>query len=354
MTQPMLELFEDSTNVLSGRKASVTALGPRIRKGRDEEGPTEVLGHLIWYSIPDAIRMTPEAMSAAIADAGMEPKALMPRAPTLSAALTRACEAALKRSVPMPHTRDGSPMDDLERTLSVHFDATGRGNKQAVTVVLDHEERRLSYEPFASADVDEGKLRIERLLPENSQALPPETEALKVLREAFAFERHRHDGEAVRRVITRALGHARAIPFRKSGAVYFIKHDHSSETEEILRFVAHVAVKAGNAPHREATTPIATHVELADKAQYRKAVKESLDQFVDKESRALIREMAELSRSGNPVTKKRVQKLLARVSDLKGSVAEYEELLETRATAAQANLEVAAQKARGLLDIVSG
>jgi hypothetical protein len=42
------------------------------------------------------------------------------------------------------------------------------------------------------------------------------------------------------------------------------------------------------------------------------------------------------------------------VGELKSSVREYEELLETRATAAQANLDVAAKKAPALLALVSG
>lgn len=354
--QPVLELFESSDTVLEGRQASVVAIGPRMRKGSDgpgnPPGEEQVLGQLLWYSISDALRMTPETLSAAIAGAGMEPRALLPRAPTSSAALSRAAAAAERRGVPLQKARDGSPFDE-ERSLDVHFDSTGRGNKQAVTVILDPEERRLSYEPFASVEVEDGKLKVENILGEQA-ALRAETDVLTELRRNYAFERHRHDGEAVRRVINRALYDARAIPLRNSGGMYFVNRDHAREIGELLAFVANVATTAGSSPSRQARKPRATTVPLVDREEYREVIADSLDDFVDKESRALISEMAALTSSGDPVTKKRAEKLIGRVKELKGSVKEYEELLETRATHARSNLDVAAKKARALLALVSG
>ena len=360
--QPVLELFESSDTVLEGKKASVVAIGPRMRKGGDgpgnPPGEEQVLGQLLWYSISDALRMTPETLSAAIAGAGMEPNALLPRAPTSSAALSRAAAAAERRGVPLQKARDGSPFDE-ERSLDVHFDSTGRGNKQAVTVILDPEARRLSYEPFASVGVThhpgvpDGTLKVESLL-EGAGALQAETDVLAELRQNYAFERNRHDGEAIRRVINRALFDARAIPLRNSGGMYFVNRDHAREIGELLAFVAGVGATATSSPARQARKPRATTVPLVDREEYREVIADSLDDFVDKESRALISEMAALSSSGDPVSKKRAEKLLSRVRELKGSVKEYEELLETRATDARANLDVASKKALALLALVAG
>lgn len=348
--QPVLEYFESSDTLLESKKASVVAIGPNMRGGAgNPPGEEQVLGQLLWFSISDALRMTPETLSAAIEGAGMQPGRLLPRAPTPSAALSRAAEAAQRRHMPLLRARDGSPFDE-ERFADVHFDSTGRGAKQAVTVILDPEERRLSYEPFASVEVEDGRLRVEDLL---ADALTAETEVLSELRQNYAFERHRHDGEAVRRVINRALYDARAIPLRNSGGMYFVNRGHAREIGGLLAFVANVAKTADSSPVRHARKPRATTVPLVDRDEYREVIADSLDDFVDKESRALIGEMAALSSSGEPVTKKRAEKLIGRVNELKTSVTEYEELLETRATAAQANLDVAAKKARSLLALVS-
>lgn len=365
MTQTVLELFDSSDTALTEHKASLVAIGPKLREARNgsaKGGEEVLLGQLVWYSISDALRMTPETLAAAItaAFAGTDPRWLLPRPPTASAALTRAAEAAETRSTTLTTHRDGTPNDE-ERFADIHFDSTGRGNKQAVTVILDPEERRLSYEPFASIEVtqdlgsgvSDGRLTIESLL-DGEERFAHETEALGTLRQNYAFEKHRHDGEAIRRVINRALEGARAIPLRNSGAMYFITREHASEAENILAFVGKVADTAASALTRTARTPRAMTVPLVDREEYREVIAESLDAFVDKEARGLIHEMAELSRSGNPVTKKRAESLIGRVKNLKTSVKEYEELLETRATDAQANLDVAAKKARALLALVAG
>ena len=145
----------------------------------------------------------------------MEPGYLLPRAPTASAALSRAAEGAERRSVPLREARDGYPIDE-ERYADVRFPSTGRGNKQAVTVILDPDRRRLSYEPFASVWVEDGRLRVESLL-EGARPLEAETDALADLRSGFAFERNRHDGEAVRRVMVRALGQRAGHPLEELG-----------------------------------------------------------------------------------------------------------------------------------------
>ncbi len=359
LAQPVLELFDSSDTVLQGKQASVVAIGPNMRTGKNggrgnPPGEEQVLGQPLWYSIPDALRMTPELLSRAIADAGMDAKALLPRAPTLSAALSRSADGASASHVPLAAGRDGSLYEE-EHFANVIYRATGRGNKQAVTEILNADKRRLFYEPFASVEVEDGRLKVESLL-EGGDPLPHETAALRDLKDNLSFERHRHDGEAIRRVITRALGWARAIPLRNSGGMYFLNRGHAREVEELLAFVAKVAQTAGSSPSRgtPAKKPRATTVPLVDREEYREVIADSLDDFVGKESRALINEMAALSSSGDPVSKKRAEKLIARVRELKTSVKEYEDLLETRATDARANLDVASKKALALLAHVSG
>ena len=154
--------------------------------------------------------------------------------------------------------------------------------------------------------------------------------------------------------MVRALGSARAIPLRNSGAMYFVNREHRGEAENILAFVAAVASTAGSAPARTARTPRAMTVPLVDREEYREVIAESLEDFVQKEARSLVEEMAPLTRGRGGVGKRRAESILGRVRALKDSVEEYEELLETRSTEARANLEVASKQARALLALVSG
>lgn len=105
-------------------------------------------------------------------------------------------------------------------------------------------------------------------------------------------------------------------------------------------------------PTRQAKKPKATTVLVVDCEEYRDVIADSLDGFVEKESCGVIVVMAALS-SDEPVTRERAEKFIGRVRALKASVYEYEELLETRATDARANLGVAAKKARVLLALVA-
>jgi hypothetical protein len=94
-----------------------------------------------------------------------------------------------------------------------------------------------------------GRLKVESLRG-GKPTLSVKAQALEDLKDQLAFERHRHDGEAVRRVVTRALGWARAIPLRNSGGMYFLNRDHAREVEQLLSFVARVAETAASSPGR--------------------------------------------------------------------------------------------------------
>jgi hypothetical protein len=86
-----------------------------------------------------------------------------------------------------------------------------------------------------------------------------------------------------------------------------------------------------------------------DKEEYRDAIAASLDEQVEREANALIKEMAEVLRSRKKITQRRHDDFFARVRALKGSVSEYEALLERDITDAKANLELAQREAVALL-----
>jgi hypothetical protein len=69
-------------------------------------------------------------------------------------------------------------------------------------------------------------------------------------------------------------------------------------------------------------------VELADREDYRDVIAASLEDQVDREANALVREMADILTKQRSITKRRQEDLFERVRKLGGAVTEYEGLLE--------------------------
>lgn len=350
MNQPALSFFETHDS-----EATATAIGPESRhalregkNGNSTGGEEVLLGQLLWFSVSDAVRLTPERLREAMRVAGLDAERLAPGAPTAASALSRAAELAEVRLARLERGRSGEEIEE-ELYANVLFRTAARGIKQAVTEILDAAENRLSYEPLAALAVEDGAVRVEPL--SERRALRVEEDALLRLRRAFAFEKGRHDGEAVRRVIERVRKEAVAVPLRNSGGMYFLPNDNPA-VKRLLRFVEEVRVRAQNAPGRTARASNAMSVPLVDRDASRRAVAESLEEYVEKEAKALVAEMSQLLKSGRKVKKGRAEALVGRVRRLKEGVADYEELLQTQATAARANLDVAAKEARAILERV--
>lgn len=360
--QAVLSLFEPSGYARSDGSSgsNVVALGPNARKKDLGGGPSSggrggngspsrqtLLGQLLWWSVSDAVRLTPTELMMALDKASLEPRVLMPQAPSAPSALSRAAEAAAVTHRPITHDRHGNALED-ETYANVLFRSATRGVKQMVTEILDPSEGRLSYEPLARVKLEDGDLEIRKIA--EGALLKAETDSITHLRTYYAFEKGRHDGEAVRRILGKVLGAARAIPLRNSGGMYFVPREAGGEAEKILFFVDKVRETASDAPGRTARPSRAMSVPLVDTVEYRAVVADSLEEHVHKEAAGLIGEMSRLLKSDHAVTRKRQRGFVERVKKLKESVTSYEELLEVRATEARANLEVAMKEALALLD----
>ena len=356
MNSTVLSLFDTSDELK--RSGTTTALGPNAREERaraTEQGDSSealLLGHLLWTSVSEAVRFKPDALANVLRDAGLEPDALMPKAPRAASALSRAAAAAEVRRRSLDSDRGGGPViGDLY--VNVIFRTAARGVKQMVTETLDAEQNRLSYEPLAAVEVDEdGELEITRL-SHITPLLAVEVEVLKDLRRYYAYEKPRHDGDAARRAMLRALRAVNSIPLRNSGGMYFVRRSKEDTTKSLLGFVAGVRARAELAPAGGKNESHAARVELIDSEDYRQWVALSLEDFIEKESASLINEMTRILKTGAAVTRKRQATFVERVRALKTNVAEYEELLDFRATQARSNLELAGKEARTLLDRIA-
>ncbi len=372
-----LSLFDSSDYPADGSKknsSNVVALGPSAARtpptrngssGSSNAASREaVIGTLVWYSVSDAVRLTPDVLREAMEAASLDPVALAPRGPTPEAALPRASEAAQVRMRRLAEDRNGETIQE-ERYANILVRPADRGVKQMVTEVLDCAEHRLLYQPFATLSLEEGSLKVDSL--DNGGALYVEAEALGNLRRYFEFEKEHHDGESARRVVGRVLSAANAIPLRNSGGMYFVPKPsataegaskeagtgelptHDATASQILAFVEQVRDRSGSAPNKTPRASRAMSVPLVDREEYREIVADSLGEHVEKEAKALVSEMSRLLKSDTAVTERRSRGFVERVKSLKEGVSQYEELLEMRATEARTHLDTAMKQARGLL-----
>ena len=353
MHQAVLSLFEPADTTNGSTSAKLVALGPNAREALDDKrgggaaSEQTLLGHLLWWSVSDAVRLTPEKLIAALQDATLDPRPLLPHSPSAPSALTRASDAAEVGRRRISEDRNGSPLDD-EHFVNIMFRSAARGVKQMVTEVLDQANNRLFYQPLAGVELENGQLKIHKIV--DGELLAPEADSISNLRAYYEFEKDRHDGEAVRRILGRILTRAQAIPLRNSGGMYFVPREHDDEVEKMKSFVDSVRETAEDAPSRTARQSRATSVPLVDTVEYRAVLADSLEEHVQKEASSLIAEMTRLIKSETTVTQKRQRGYIERVKKLKDDVSSYEELLEIRATEARANLEIAMKEAVALLE----
>ena len=366
--QAAFDLFETSAD--PDKHPGLIALGPEARKnltGGDEASPGStsddvLLGELVWFSVSDAVRLKPEALTAALEASKLDPERLVPRLPSPTSALSRAAEAAEVKRRRLLEDRAGEKVEE-ELYVSVLLRTASRGVKQLVTEVLDAANSRLSYRPVAKVSPGyyetgkpDGTVSVERDVSEaggdvpDGELLGAEVDTITDLKKYYAFEKDRHDGEAARRVLGRVLSCANAVPLRNSGGMYFVPQAHAEFARKILLFVEEVRSRAENAPTRVARPSMAMKVPLVDREEYREVLAESVEFFVQKEAESLIKEMASLVKAKKTVSGKRGRGFVERVRKLKENVAEYEELLQREATEARAKLDIATREARALLE----
>lgn len=338
MNNNVLSLFETTELKTPGTS---TALGPTSRQDRKTRGSSELLGHLLWTSVSDCVRFEPSALRSLILSSGLDATALMPSAPRAASALTRAALASEVRRESLP---GGEGLH-----ANIIFRVAARGARQMVTETLNA-QARLSYEPVAAIQTEEsGELTAEKLL-QSRPLHDVEYRALKKLQNLYEYEKIRHDADAARRALLKALRIARGIPLRASGGMYFVPISKQDTTQKLLTFIGKIRGEAEQAPGSSPNETHAARVELMDSAEYRSWVSVSLEDFIQKESEALIKEMTNLLKSDTTVTPKRQGSFLKRVRALRANVDEYENLLEYQATDARTSLELAGKEARKLLD----
>jgi hypothetical protein len=326
--------------------AEVVAIGAGAASVAPEE--VSLLGYLFWYSVSEA-EVRREDLIGAMVDAGLDERFGPGEISTRDA--FRRSTASLQRSRVPLDARSQSRLFGTERrhaNLLVR-DVRTSGTcvvRQLVREVVDAVGATLEHRAVGQFELSAGGEM--RAFPLAAGLLAEEEEILGTA--LFGFERARahHDAGAVRRTIGRALASCSPVGLRASGGVYFVPRSYEPELRAIERFVGEFKDRL----NEKAKRTLVMAVELVDREEYRDAIAASLDEQVDREANALIREMGEILRKRSKITRRRQEDLFERVRALKGSVAEYEALLEREIADAWANLELAQEEAVSLLSRV--
>jgi hypothetical protein len=326
--------------------AEVVAIGAGAASAHREN--VSLLGYLLWFSVSEA-EVGREDLLGAMIDAGLK-ASFTPGEISARDAFRRAT-SSLKRSR-VPYTaRSQTRLFGTERRhanlLIRDVRTTGTSVvRQLVREVVDAVGTTSEHRTVGQRELSgSGQMRA---FPLVGGLLEEEGEILRAAEAAFEEAKTHHDAGAIRRTIQRTLSECSPVGLRASGGVYFVPRGHEHEVRAIERFVGELKDRL----EEKAKRTLIMAVELVDREEYRDAIAASLDEQVEREANALIKEMAEVLRSGKKITRRRQEDLFGRVRALKGAVAEYEALLEREIADARANLELAQKEAVSLLSRV--
>jgi hypothetical protein len=326
--------------------AEVVAIGAGASPAARDE--VSLLGYLFWFSVSEA-EVRREDLIGAMADAGLD-QGFAPGEISARDAFRRATSSLQRSRVPID-ARSQSRLFGTERRhanlLVRDVRTTGKSVvRQLVREVVDAVGATLEHSAVGQFELStSGEMRAFALA---AGLLEEEGEILGTARSAFERATAHHDAGAVRRTVQRALAACSPVGLKASGGVYFVPRGYEPELRAIERFVGELKDRL----KEETKRTLVMAVELLDREEYRDAIAASLDEQVDREANALIREMGEILRKQSKITRRRQEDLFGRVRALKGSVAEYEALLECEIADARANLELAQEEAVSLLSRV--
>jgi ribosomal protein L22 len=339
--------------------AEVVALGANAAC-TDAVGTREqrlaLLGYLFWFSVSE-MAVGREDLIGAMEDSGLEMR-FAPGEVSDRDAFRRATSSLARSGVPMEaNSRNQLFGTERRRANLLIRDVRRRGRsvvRQVVREVVDAIGATLEHKAVGQLELsgDEGLSAF----PLTSELLDEERDLLAEARPAFEDARRAYDSGAVRRVVFRALSECCPVALRVSGGVYFIPTGYEPTLRSIERFVAELkdrlkqrVIEAGVPEPRSLDRTLVMAVELVDREDYRDAIAASLDEQVDREANALIREMADVLKKQRSITSRRQEDFFERVRSLKKAVSEYESLLEREVTDARANLELAQSEAVSML-----
>ena len=287
-----------------------------------------LLGSLIWYSVPDAVRVQHDVLTKLLEDLGLGEYAL-PEVRDKNVFLRVASSHARKR-VP---TDDPAVYENyLVRNV---LDRGDKAVKQIVVEQVNASGVKLNLTPAVQVEYDAGVIALTHLpsvLGQHDQAMA----VAELIERDYSEQRNTVNAYGVRELIRRIVLRSGATTVRPSGGVYFLMAAKADVIEALVKLADSIALVDVH--------PVPLIDDTRQRDMLRKAVEaETLDK-IDK-SMGAIEKIESL-------TPQRYASLAAEMNELKAKTTEYVDLLDESLDAAQFRLRVYEAKIRQLYDKV--
>lgn len=292
------------------------------------------LGSLVWFTISD-LRITREQLAEAFAQAGIDkahlPKPICPR-------------DAFRRASSNAELKNWELGGDIRMNILIReVKADGKTIiRQAVRELVDKNNVRLQYQPYAQLELQGEEINVKWLNPVEAKV---EADTVEKIKRDYQTEKESYNGRTIRDIITNVLRECNPVAVRPSGGVYFVPQQYEDAVRALQKLVKALAQHSITDRKSQLWT-----VPVIDAEEQREMLQTSLEEQVASEAKSLLEEMTRIIKTGQRLTKSMTQKYIERVRELSNLVKEYEEMLETQAIAARANLEVVQAQAMALLE----
>lgn len=293
-----------------------------------EVSPGGVLGHLLWYTVPEQ-DITREKIAVAISAAGID-KRHMPMPISPRDAFRRASRITVPRGAGKT-TYLIREVGGLENGVLRHI-----VREQRIDTAIGG--RRLDYRPLVALQITDDNPAVNVDILDYSELDDECRRITDDIRARYDVTRDHYDASTLRRMIQGILGTCRPIAVRPSGGVHFVPQKYEATVYAVAELFPKIA---GDGKF--------WFLPVIDAANQREMISKSLDSHVESEAAAIVAELGRVMKGRQEVTPSLTEKYVRRVQAIAASVKEYEDMLETKAITAKSHLQLAEQQIRALL-----
>ncbi|MDD3906519.1 MAG: hypothetical protein PHS46_08385 [Candidatus Omnitrophica bacterium] len=298
-----------------------------------------LLGNIVWWSVRD-FRISHEDLEKAFDKVGFD-KAWMLKEPSRAHAF-RAATGILKSS---GVTENGHGFSIMVRDL-------GNDGESAIRKVI-REERDTSNRVLEYQEVGELCFNVKsenmysKLNPKYAGVAEYEA-IMEKAKSEFDTLCSYHMGRKVRVMVHDLIMSLGPTVMRPSGAVYFVPRQHNEIVEKLEKLIPMIDKMA--ILHSDYDASVFESIAMMDSEKHRKSLYEKFKSQTAEELGAAAKELADLLKGEEKVTKSVAMKHINRVKELKAAVANYEELLSRDLNAAKSKMDLVNKQAVKLLD----
>lgn len=305
-----------------------------------EKGGVEInfLGRLLWYTISE-LKITREQLQIIFAANGID-EMYLPNPINVRDSFRRATKEAEQKRIELSTDKKNTKyLNLMVREVHMTNDIIIR---QLVREIVDGQNKRLDYCPIYELSLEGDIFKATPLIEDISDIEKARVEAI-----ALDYEDAKiyYNARYLRDIINKILWDCRKVAVRPSGGVYFTPIAYENEILALQQAVSALGEYTVTSERSKMWS-----IPVIDVTEQREMIKETLEEQVKEESKALIKEMADLLHNGRKITTKTSAKYIDRVNALQRMVKEYEDMLETEIINTQASLEAALKQAMSLLN----